>query len=239
MPLFFSGVMMEEKFKAYIEELKGASIRRQDEICEELLSIGKEKPSEAADLLKSLTKFEHLNIQWLIEEVIEQLTPTTEAPEEIDDPSTRPLRSSELELVYDDPRGIRLYRSKVDSRWVLYQVDPRSGMPMQQELKAEDAEHVKRQLYGSPYWLIQPDPPKAAPENTDLELIYSDPNGIRIYETKSTGEWVLVRPDPMSGAPTPQKLTDVMRQSIKLQLGDSPYWVNKNTSDPQESSETP
>ncbi|MEC8276684.1 MAG: hypothetical protein VXZ96_20490 [Myxococcota bacterium] len=228
---------MEETFKTYIEELKGASISRQDEICEALLSIGKENPSEAADLLRGLTKFEHLNIQWLVEEVIEQLAPTEDEPEEVDDPTTRPLRSSELELVYDDPRGVRLYRSTVDTRWVLYQVDPRSGMPMQQELQSEEAEHVKRQLYGSPYWLIPMEQPQAtaAPEDADLEMIYSDPNGIRIYETKSTGEWVLVRPDPMTGSPTPQKLTDVMRQSIKLQLGDSPYWTNADASKQNES----
>ena len=59
--------MMEETFKTYIKELKGASISRQDEICEALLSIGKENPSEAADLLRGLTKFEHLNILWLVE----------------------------------------------------------------------------------------------------------------------------------------------------------------------------
>ena len=88
--------------------------------------------------------------------------PTEEEPEEVDDPTTRPLRSSEMELVYDDPRGVRLYRSTVDTRWVLYQVDPRSGMPMQQELQAEEAEHVKRQLYGSPYWLIPMEQPHVA-----------------------------------------------------------------------------
>ena len=186
----------------------------------------KENPSEAADLLKGLTKFEHLNIQWLVEEVIEQRLQLKKSQRKWTTPPHAP--SSEMELVYDDPRGVRLYRSTVDTRWVLYQVDPRSGMPMQQELQAEEAEHVKRQLYGSPYWLIPMEQPQAsaAPENPDLEMIYSDPNGIRIYETKSTGEWVLVRPDPMTGAPTPQKLTDVMRQSIKLQLGDSPYWTN-------------
>ena len=51
-------------------------------------------------------------------------------------------------------------------------------MPMQQELQPEEAEHVKRQLYGSPYWLIPMEPPQAAapaPENSDLSLSIAIP----------------------------------------------------------------
>ena len=227
---------MEEQYKTLISELKTASVNRQDAICEELLAIGQSDPATAASLLTELVKFERLSIQWLIEEVVEQLVPPSEeSEEEVDDPSTRPLRSSELELVYDDPRGIRLYRSKVDDRWMLIQIDPQSGMPMQQELQAEQATPILRQLAGSPYWLVpmenQAPQPPAQSQDPDQDLIYSDPNGIQIYESKSTGSWTLMRPDPMTGALQSQPLNDVMRQSIKLQLGESPYWTNAGSKD--------
>ena len=44
--------------------------------------------------------------------------------EDEDDPSGRHLRMSESEHVYNDPGGIRLFKSKVDDRWMLMQLDP-------------------------------------------------------------------------------------------------------------------
>ena len=78
-------------------------------------------------------------------------TPAPEPPP--DDPSSRPLRPSEIELVYSDPRGIRLYKSKVDDRWIVSQIDPRVGQPVTYELPGSEGERIKMQLAGSPYWL--------------------------------------------------------------------------------------
>lgn len=231
---------MEDRFQNLISELKSASPSGQDILCEEILQIGQSNPSEAASILKRLLKFERLNLQWLLEEVIETLDPppTTKSDEELDDPSKRALRSSELELVYNDPRGIRLYKSNVDSRWMLIQIDPQTGMPMQQELQPDQAEMIKQQLGGSPYW-VKPEYSAPAPSTEDpapkqqaeagYDVIYEDPSGVQIHKSQDSDEWIMTRPDPVSGAPTKQNLSPSMIQSLKVQLADSPYWLKKIT----------
>ena len=74
---------MEDRFQNLISELKSASPSGQDILCEEILQIGQSNPSEAASILKRLLKFERLNLQWLLEEVIETLLPPEKVPQEL------------------------------------------------------------------------------------------------------------------------------------------------------------
>ena len=131
-----------------------------DEIKSEMISFAEQRSkSEVREYLESAMKEELLEVQWELEEVIEALMPPKKQeapePEPVDDPTTRALRPSEIELVYNDPRGIRLYKSKVDDRWVVSQIDPRIGQPVTYELPGTEAANIKAQLAGSPYWLKQ------------------------------------------------------------------------------------
>ena len=62
-----------------------------------------------------------------------------EVEEEEDDPTKRPLRESELQMMAQVPQqGLVLFKSKVDTRWVLMQIDPYTGQLMgKQELDNE------------------------------------------------------------------------------------------------------
>lgn len=129
-----------------------------DEIKDALLALAAERSkNEVKEYLESAMKEELLEVQWELEEVIEKLTPPKKAepePEpEVDDPRSRALRPSEIELVYNDPRGIRLYKSTVDDRWVVSQIDPRIGQPVTYEVPGSEVHQIKAQLAGSPYWL--------------------------------------------------------------------------------------
>jgi len=131
-----------------------------DEIKEEMVAFAAQRSkSEVREYLEVAMKEELLEVQWELEEVIETLSPPKKVveaePEPVDDPTSRALRPSEIELVYNDPRGIRLYKSKVDDRWVVSQIDPRVGQPVTYELPGSEAENIKSQLAGSPYWLKQ------------------------------------------------------------------------------------
>lgn len=97
-----------------------------------------------------------LEARWEVDEVIEALTPPPEAEEEEEeapDPN-KPLSASDLTLVYDDPRGIRLHKSKVGERFFLTQVDPQTYRPQTFELQAAEIGQLKQQLNGSPYWVL-------------------------------------------------------------------------------------
>ncbi len=120
-------------------------------------SVGR---SQLREYVEGALKQELLEVQWELEEVVETLTPPKQSesepepePEPVDDPTTRALRPSEIEQVYNDPRGLRIYKSKVDDRWVVSQIDPRVGQPVTYEIPGEEAERIKQQLAGSPYWL--------------------------------------------------------------------------------------
>lgn len=131
-----------------------------DEIKSEMVTIAMNgSKSEVCEYIESAMKEELLEVQWELEEVLETLVPPKAAPapepEPVDDPSTRQLRSTDVELVYDDPRGLRLYKSKVDERWVVSQIDPRLGQYVSQEVSGFEMESIKPQLLGSPYWLKQ------------------------------------------------------------------------------------
>ena len=151
-----------ELIETLIAQLRGTDdddVR--DEIKAQMVAFAEQgSKSEVRDYLERAMKEELLEVQWELEEVIETLAPPKKQqpepePEPVDDPTTRALRPSEIELVYNDPRGLRLYKSKVDERWVVSQIDPRIGQPVTYELPGSEAAGIKDQLAGSPYWLKQ------------------------------------------------------------------------------------
>ncbi len=116
--------------------------------------------ARARELLDNSMKGELLETRWEIEDVLEATTPRKpqapkppEPEEEPEDPN-RPLSASDLDLVYDDPRGLMLHKSKVGDRWFATQMDPRTGQPQTFELHPTEIQQLKAQLQGSPYWLV-------------------------------------------------------------------------------------
>ena len=130
--------------------------------------------SEVRDHISSILSGELLPVQWELEEVLEASAPAApepvqpEAPDaaeadseeeeetatpEPEDPN-RPLTSADLNLVYDDPRGLMLHKTKTGERWFATQVDPRTGQPQTFELHQQEISQLQQQLQGSPYWVI-------------------------------------------------------------------------------------
>ncbi len=121
----------------------------------ELASVSSNK--NLANNLRSLMPKEKLPVQWEIEEVIDILDPPKEKEIEEDDPSQRQLRSSEITPIYQDPRGLSIFASKVDGRWVVMQMDPRSGGMHRQEIPEDRVAQIKASIPPtSPYWLVDP-----------------------------------------------------------------------------------
>lgn len=123
------------------------------------------------DHIGSIMGGELLPVQWELEEVLEATAPPPPAPPEpepdaeeeaeapaeeeaAEDDPDRPLTSADLNLVYDDPRGLMLHKTKKGERWFATQVDPRTGQPQTFELHPQEIAQLQSQLQGSPYWVI-------------------------------------------------------------------------------------
>ena len=131
---------------------------------EKLLALCRgEGGRDIQDQLHSMAKGEILEVQWEIEEVLEEAAPppapeeTPETPEEAEEeepssPSDGGLNASDLERVYEDPRGLVLHRTKTGDRWFATQVDPSTGQPGTFELHPQEVETLKSRLDGSPHW---------------------------------------------------------------------------------------
>ena len=112
---------------------------------------------------ESAKRGELLEVQWELEEVLEATAPAKpaaappppppEPPPEPADPN-RPLTAKDLTLVYDDPRGLLLHKSKVGERWFATQVDPQTRQPQTFELHAQEIAQLQKQLAGSPHWVL-------------------------------------------------------------------------------------
>jgi len=103
--------------------------------------------------LEAIKREEILTVQWEIQDVLEELIPPeAEVEEEDDDPTKRELRESELQMMAQVPQqGLVLFKSKVDTRWVLMQIDPYTGQLMgKQELTNEKGEDVYKQMNQNP-----------------------------------------------------------------------------------------
>ena len=146
-----------------VDRLRRAGWKEREVIKEELMAVALNYPLEAPETsklrewLEGVRKGLSLEARWEVEEVIEAITPPPVVPEKEpakeEDPN-RPLSMSELNLVYDDPRGLMLYKAKKGERWFATQVDPASGRPQTFELRAQEVSSLKAQFAGSPYWVL-------------------------------------------------------------------------------------
>ena len=149
---------------ALVERLGKAPDDELDGIKAELQAAAEayEDRTRAIDHLELAKKdLQSLELRWEVDEVIEAVTPPPEPeepegedePEAEDDPN-KPLSAADLDLVYDDPRGLLVYKHKRADRWFLTQVNPYNGQPQTAELHPQEVEQLKQKLAGSPYWVL-------------------------------------------------------------------------------------
>lgn len=150
-----------EALKPLVDQLAAASWKERDAIKEQLLTAVQGLPDQTGleDWFDEVKKGLELEVRWEIDEVVEAMQPEPEPeseeeeePEE-DDPN-RPLTAADLVLVYDDPRGLALHRTKTGDRWFATQMDPATGRPQTFPIHAGQVEQLKAQLAGSPYWVL-------------------------------------------------------------------------------------
>lgn len=150
----------QEALDAILARLKQVGWKEREAVKEELLAAA----SAASDRtlvrehLEAQLKGLSLELRWEVEEVIEAIKPP---PTPIEEPEPEPepaeagqLKMSDLQVVYDDPRGLMVYKHKTHDRWFAVQPDPRTGQPQMFELHATEVTQLKAQLKGSPYWVL-------------------------------------------------------------------------------------
>ena len=159
-----------EAVNTLIDALRTANHDARTDIKAELIALAKgDDGSAVREHLENLKRGELLEIQWEIDDVLEEsapppvepppVEPEPETEQPVDEAPEAPgqqerLTAADLNLVYDDPRGFMLHKSKVGDRWFATQVDPSTGMPQTFELHAQEIEQLKAQLQGSPYWRL-------------------------------------------------------------------------------------
>ena len=146
-----------------IQHLRDADEAGRALICDKLLSACKgDAGKEVQDYLQTAARQEVLEVQWELEEILEIVNPPPpppepEEPEEVEESAPKgPPQAADLEMVYNDPRGLAVHRTKDASRWFATQVDPQTGSPQTIELRDEEVSQLKMQLSGSPYWVQSP-----------------------------------------------------------------------------------
>lgn len=144
-----------------VDRLVRADWKERDAVKAELLEAAMQLPNRSAvrDHLESAQAGKSLELKWEIQEIVDALTPPPEPPEEPEEPEEeaaddRALTSADLDLVYDDPRGLMLHRTKKGDRWFATQRDPRSGQPQTFELHPGEIQQLQTQLQGSPFWVL-------------------------------------------------------------------------------------
>jgi hypothetical protein len=147
-----------ETMDGIINRMKAAGWKERDAIKEELMAVavGASNRSLAESHLEDARSGLPLEVRWEIDEVLEALKPEEEPVEEEEeepDPNA-PLSAADLNLVYDDPRGLMVHKSKVGERYFLTQRDQRTGQPQTYELQPNEVTQLKTQLKGSPYWVL-------------------------------------------------------------------------------------
>jgi hypothetical protein len=143
-----------------IAKLAAASWKERDPIKAKLMEAAgalSDRKGVLEHLDQARRVIQELEVRWEVEEVIEKLTPPPPPPKEPEQKApdkNKPLTAADLNLVYDDPRGLMLHKTKVGERWFATQRDPRTGQPQTFELRAEEISQLKMQLAGSPYWIV-------------------------------------------------------------------------------------
>jgi len=159
-----------ESVDTLISTLRAAPHDGRDSIKNDLVALAQgDNGSAVREHLHSVKRGELLELQWEIDDVLEESAPppvepppSEDPPEAAPEPATEaepadpnaPLTAADLDLVYDDPRGLMLHKSKEGERWFATQVDPQTGQPQTFELHAHELEQLKAQLQGSPYWRL-------------------------------------------------------------------------------------
>lgn len=146
---------------ALVERLATVGWKERDPIKEELLRMAEaysDRDAVKQHLEDAKREILSLEVRWEIDEVIEAITPppppAEEEPQEEAEDADRPLSAADLSLVYDDPRGLMLHKTKKGDRWFATQRDPRTGQPQTFELHPAEIQQLKTQLKGSPYWVL-------------------------------------------------------------------------------------
>jgi hypothetical protein len=159
-----------ETVDTLISTLRQTPYNSRDTIKKDLVALALgDNGSAVREHLHSVKKGELLELQWEIDDVLEESAPPPVVPPPSEDPPEAPLEpaaeaeaadpnasltAADLNLVYDDPRGLMLHKSKVGDRWFATQTDPQTGQPQTFELHAHELEQLKAQLQGSPYWRL-------------------------------------------------------------------------------------
>lgn len=142
--------------------LRKAGWKERDAVKEELLALarGSTDHTSVREWLEQAKKELPLEVKWEIDEVIEAIKPPPPPPPEEpkkpeEPPPSNRITAADLNMVYDDPRGLMLYKTKkLPERWFASQMDPQTGRPQTFELRPEEVTALKTQLAGSPYWLL-------------------------------------------------------------------------------------
>ncbi|MFT6142297.1 MAG: hypothetical protein ACJATT_000393 [Myxococcota bacterium] len=139
-----------------IAALVAAGWRERDALKEALVELAMALPDRDA-VLKHIGEardaLTDLELRWELDEVVEALTPVPDAepePEEVEEEA----KESDFVLVYDDPRGLQLYRTKDGEQWVANQTNPQTGQPQSFAVPPEQLVQLKESLKGSPYWVL-------------------------------------------------------------------------------------
>jgi len=156
---------IQEDITALVTQLRGLDEDARQPVLQEITALCKgPEGAEARSYLEEVARGEVLEIQWDLEDVLEATAPPKKEvpkppepepePEPEEEDPNRQLTSKDLDIVYDDPRGLVLHRTKDGKRWFATQVDPRTRQPQTFELHAEEIGQLKTQLAGSPYWVL-------------------------------------------------------------------------------------
>ena len=144
-----------EQADAIMGRLASAGWRERDGVKEELLSFARanEGTRELESHLEECRKGFPLEVRWEIEEVLEALRPAPAVEEEVVEEEEQ-AAPDEMQVIYDDPRGLVIQRSGDGTRFMVTQRDPYTGQPQTVEVPAAQFAQIKSQLRGSPYWVL-------------------------------------------------------------------------------------
>ena len=143
-----------------IVRLREADWKTRESVKDELLTVASAATPRTAvvEHLESIRMSLPLEIRWEVDEVLEALAPPPapepEEEEEVPPDPNAPLSAADLNVIYDDPRGLVVHKSKVGGRYFLTQRDPATGQPQTYELHSQEVQQLKTQLAGSPYWVL-------------------------------------------------------------------------------------